>query len=98
MKKLFFLSAAVLGAMTFAVSPVLAANSVSIENAQEKKTQIKPEELPQPVKDKIAADYKDWSISAAYLYETSSQYEVDFKKGAETKTVKFDKDGNVVEK
>jgi len=96
MKKLFFVSAAALLSVAAMSAPVLTQTPTQLVVVQDKKVEIKAEELPQAVKDKIAAEYAEWTISKAYLHEATSQYEVDFKKEAQTKTVKFDKDGNVV--
>jgi hypothetical protein len=64
---------------------------------QEEKTKIKEEELPEAVKTALKGDtYKDWTVSAAYTVKSTSQYEVELKKGIETKVVKFDKDGKAL--
>ncbi len=95
MKKLFFVTAAALLSLSAIAAPVYSINTTRMEVLQEK-NEIKAADLPQAVKDAIAADYKEWTISKAYLHETITQYEVEFKKEGQTKTVKFDKDGNVL--
>ena len=65
---------------------------------QDEKVKIKSEELPAPVKKALeTADFKGWLIDAAYKYSATETYEVQLKNGAETKVVKFDKDGKKVE-
>ena len=94
MKKLFFVSAAALLSLSAITAPVYSMNT-RMEVLQEKK-EIKPEDLPKAVKDTIAADYKEWAISKAYIFEATTEYQVEFTKEGQTKTVKFDKDGNVI--
>jgi hypothetical protein len=63
---------------------------------QDDKTKIKSEELPEGVKKSLEAqEYRGWLIDAAYHVKSTDSYEVELKNGAETKTVKFDKDGKV---
>lgn len=63
---------------------------------QEEKTKIKSEELPEAVKKALEAqEYRGWLIDAAYHVKATDSYEVELKNGAETKTVKFDKEGKV---
>lgn len=95
MKKLFFVSAAALLSLSAIAVPVYTINTTRMEVLQEKK-EIKAADLPQTVKNTIAADYKEWTISKAYVVEATTEYEVEFTKEGQTKTVKFDKDGNVI--
>lgn len=95
MKKLFFVSAAALLSASVFAAPVYSVNTTRMEVVQEKK-EIKAEDLPQAVKNTIEADYKEWTINKAYLFEATTEYEVEFTKEGQTKTVKFDKDGNVI--
>jgi hypothetical protein len=63
---------------------------------QDDKTKIKSEELPEAVKKALEAqEYRGWLIDAAYHVKSTDSYEVELKNGAETKTVKFNKDGTV---
>jgi len=107
MKKLMFASLALLGSValanaqeatppqesnkaTEAVAPAPAPAAVD----QEDKTKIKSEELPEAVKKSLEAqEYRGWLIDAAYHVKSTDSYEVQLKNGAETKTVKFNKDG-----
>jgi hypothetical protein len=75
---------------TEAVAPAPAAAD------QDDKTKIKSEELPEGVKKSLEAqEYRGWLIDAAYHVKSTDSYEVELKNGAETKTVKFDKEGKV---
>ena len=66
--------------------------------AQDDKTKIKSEELPEAIKKTLEAqEYRGWLIDAAYHVKSTDSYEVELKNGAEAKTVKFDKDGKKVE-
>jgi hypothetical protein len=66
--------------------------------------QIEVRELPDAVRTSLESqDYQGWTVSSAYRStqkdasdETKSMeiYVVELKNGAETKTAKFDKDGN----
>jgi len=69
--------------------------------------QIQLSELPQAIKTSLeSTDYAGWNISQAFRStqkdasdETKSMeiYVVELKNGADTKSVKFDKDGNKIE-
>jgi hypothetical protein len=64
---------------------------------QEDKVKIQEDTLPEAVKKTLkGAEYKGWTVSAAYLIKSADQYEIELKKGAETKTVKLDKEGKVI--
>ena len=63
---------------------------------QDDKTKIKSEELPDAVKKALEAqEYRGWLIDGAFHVKSTDSYEVQLKNGAETKTVKFSKDGKV---
>ena len=98
MKKVLF----ALLALVFSASVVSAATAsntkTSIVKVDDEKVKIKAEELPDAVKTALSApDYTGWQIAAAYKYSESGNYEVELKNGAETKTVKFDKDGKMIQ-
>jgi hypothetical protein len=64
------------------------------------KTPIKLEQLPDPVKTVLSSDvFKTWVPSTAFAVTagTTQYYEVDVKKGTETKALKFDKDGKIIQ-
>ena len=65
---------------------------------QDDKAKIKSEELPEAVKKSLEAqEYRGWLINAAYHVKSTDSYEVELKNGAETKVVKFDKEGKKVD-
>jgi hypothetical protein len=77
------------------VAPAPAAQEPAAQD-QEDKTKIKSEELPDAVKKSLEAqEYRGWLIDAAFHVKSTDSYEVQLKNGAETKTVKFTKDGKV---
>lgn len=97
MKKQIFLSAILLSACSLVASAQTqpASDAVKTENAAQERTEVKAENLPDPIKKTLAGDeYKGWEISKAYV--AKEIYEVELKKGTETKTFKFDKEGKLV--
>jgi predicted aconitase len=105
MKKLMFASLAVLGSVAFvnaqdatpAPAPAPAENA-AVAPDQEDKAKIKSEELPEAVKKALEAqEYRGWLINGATHVKSTDTYEVELKNGAETKMVKFSKDGKVAE-
>lgn len=96
MKKVVAILSLVLfaGAMqtTFAVTPSV----VAIE-LQDELVKITTDELPDAVKQTLAsADYQGWAVDEAYHNKTKDHYELKVKKEAETKTLKFGKDGKEI--
>jgi len=95
-----------LSLMVLALAGVVTVNAnsnqqgVAIVQQQDEKVPVKVEELPDAVKTALAADdYKEWMPEKAFHVKpaTGNEYfEVELKKGEETKTVKLDKDGKVV--
>jgi hypothetical protein len=67
---------------------------------QDKGQQISVSQLPDAVTAKLESqDYSGWTIGNAYKKTDDAQagketYTVELKKGTETKSVRFDKDGN----
>jgi|SRR5688572_164869 hypothetical protein len=98
MKKVIFsFLVLLLAGGTFANTSMISPTAVATQQ-QDDKMKIKPEELPEAVKTTLqSADYKGWAVSAAYHLKSADQYEVELKKGTETKTVKLDKEGKIVE-
>lgn len=96
MKKLLFLALSLmLLANTYSVAKRMMKNSPSSAYTQEDKTKIKKEELPEAAQTTLAGDaFKGWTVVNAYKTKTG-EYEVELQKGANTQTVKFDKDGKV---
>jgi hypothetical protein len=70
----------------------------SVSAVQDGYTQIKAEELPEAVKKSLEAqDFKGWIINSAAYNKNEEKYEVELKNGADTKKVKFDKQGKKLE-
>lgn len=71
------------------------------EDTTEKRTPVMPDQLPEPVKQALAADdYKGWTPSSAFLVAKDAQeyYEVKLvKEGSEPNKVKLDKDGKKIQ-
>ena len=60
---------------------------------------ISSTELPAPIQEKLKGqDYSGWMISKAFKKEKDGKtmYAVELKNGSDTKTIKFDADGNVL--
>jgi len=106
--KRFILSAAVLVAAGLATAKANTLN-LNINNATAvvtsqtdtaKKTPVKLDALPDPIKTVLTSDvFKTWVPTEAYSVTagTTQYFEVDVKKGTETKALKFDKDGKIVQ-
>lgn len=104
--KRFILSAAVVIAAGLATVKANTLNinhqtSVVISQADTaKKTPVKLDALPDPIKTVLTSDiFKTWVPTEAYSVTagTTQYFEVDVKKGTETKALKFDKDGKIVQ-
>lgn len=76
----------------------------SAQDQDQKGEQISASELPEEVTAKLESqDYSGWTVGNAYKKSDASTnnmevYVVELKKGTETKKVKFDKDGNQLDK
>ncbi|WP_207431322.1 hypothetical protein [Sabulibacter ruber] len=69
--------------------------------AQDNKTPVKVEELPEAVKTALTSDagLKEWTPTTAYLVKDAAgkeYYTIEMKKGEEKGAIKLDKDGNQV--
>jgi hypothetical protein len=98
MKKVFFAALALTASVVYVnaqeVSNEKASQSVTL---QEERIKIKTTELPETITAALkGSEYTGWTADTAYQLKTSGHYEVTLKKGTETKTVKFDKDGNKI--
>lgn len=99
MKKVFFAALAIAASVSFvnAQDAVTTDNTAKTAVLQEEKMKIKTAELPAAVTKALAADeYKGWTADTAYQLKPSGNYEVTVKKGTESKTIVFDKDGNKI--
>jgi len=67
----------------------------------QEKVAVKPEDLPESVKTTLASDtYAGWQVVSAFLItkaDNTQIYEVSLKKGEESATINFDKEGKKVE-
>ena len=99
MKKII-LSTMILAAAGFATATANVQTHAVVAFQQEEKKAVKAEELPDAVKGALAGDdYKEWKLEKAFHVKPATgteHYEIELKKGEETKTVKLDKDGKVV--
>ena len=79
-----------------------AAQSETQTQTQDDKQQISVSELPESVTAKLESqDYSGWTVGNAYKKMDESNQEiyiVELKQGTETKKVKFDRDGNKIDK
>lgn len=101
MKKGIFTVAALVAGLVFVnaqnIAPAPEGTTPATVKAVEK-VKIKPEQLPDAVKTTLKGDnYKDWTAYAAYHDTVTNIYEVELRKGSETKSCKFDADGKKVD-
>jgi hypothetical protein len=74
--------------------------AVAVAKAQDdKRIQIKAEELPEPVKKSLAeGKYKAWEVQTAYRVKTTIEYyEITLVKETETKSIKIDANGKLID-
>ena len=101
MKKGIFTVAAIVAGLTFVTAQNIApapegATPAAVQAVE--KVKIKPEQLPEAVKTTLKGDdYKGWTAYTAYHDTVKNMYEVELRKGSETKSVKFDADGKKVD-
>ncbi|NBA86393.1 hypothetical protein GVN16_11500 [Emticicia sp. CRIBPO] len=75
------------------------AQAVNLTVSQFDKTPVKPEDLPAPIKTVLASEaFKGWEVTTAYLVseDGTEYYEVNLTKGPDRQTVKFDKNGKIL--
>jgi len=98
MKKLLFISMVMAGTLAInqRANALMDRTATLLHSmAQDEKTKIKKEELPEPVRKKLSGDaYKGWVIVNSYKLG-GEEYQVELKKGDTTQVLKFDKEGNV---
>lgn len=102
MKKGIFTVAALVSGLAFAsaqtIAPVQEVSAPSAATTVVEKVKIKPEELPDAIKTTLKSDdYKGWMAYAAYHDTAKDLYEVELRKGSETKSFKFDAEGKKVD-
>lgn len=101
MKKSMFTAAALVAGLAFVnaqnIAPAPEGTTPAAVQAVEK-VKIKPEQLPEAIKTTLKGDdYKGWTAYAAYHDTVTNIYEVELRKGSETKSLKFDSDGKQVD-
>ncbi len=104
MKRIIIASAALFFAAITNVNAATTDNNFTVattvkSDSTETRTAVKPEELPEAVKQTLASDdYKGWAPSTIFLVKGASEYyEVTLtKEGSEANTVKIDKEGKKV--
>jgi len=104
MKKLLFAlafmtagSVAVLAQDTASVAPQ---TPTEVQSPEQDGQAIAASELPAPIQSALQGqDYSGWSVSSATQKEKDGKtiYKVELTNGSETKKVKFDADGNMLE-
>jgi hypothetical protein len=73
------------------------ASGSTVAADQDASAQIKSDELPEAVKKALEGDeYKGWIINAASYDKKDEKYVVELKNGADSKKVKFNKEGKVL--
>jgi hypothetical protein len=96
MKKVVAILSLVLFAVAMQTTYASVNTTANVEQTDEL-VKITTEELPDVVKKTLAtADYQGWTIEEAYHNKTKDRYELKVKKDAETKTLKFGKDGKEI--
>jgi maltose-binding protein MalE len=100
MKKLMIATVVVL----LCVSAAAVAQTASSGNAKkateqaDEKVKVNLADLPAPIKATLETEpYLGWMVESAYHNKTKNYYEVNVKKDADKKTLKFSKDGKAIE-
>ena len=64
----------------------------------ENRKRIKPEEVPQPVRETLQsnAQYNAWQDSKIYYDENTEEYVLEFTDASKTKTYRFNKEGKQI--
>ncbi|MGN6396781.1 MAG: hypothetical protein ACTHMI_14520 [Mucilaginibacter sp.] len=104
MKRLFLSAAVIVAGLASVKANTLQTNmhtvAIVAQTDTAKKTPVKLDALPDPIKTVLTTDvFKTWVPTEAYSVTAgNTQYfEVDVKKGTETKALKFDKDGKIIQ-
>lgn len=84
-------------AVTAGVAPAVISFQEQVQDQQGDKEKIDPAQLPDPVKQTLGSEeFSGWAINAAYKLASTGNFEVELKKGSQSKVVKLDKDGNII--
>ena len=105
MKKLMLAVCLMFGGATLVSAqeqPTTPSQTETTQDQDQDRQQIAISELPGAVSAKLESqDYSGWTVGNAYKKMDESNmeiYVIELKQGAETKKVKFDRDGNMIEK
>lgn len=99
MKKVILSAAIVLGGWASFANTAVVAPQIDevVLTLQEEYKEIKAEELPQAVKDALAADFQTATLDKAYV-NTKLEYKLEITVDGAASTVYADKDGNWINK
>ena len=99
MKKAILSAAIVLGGLSSFAAPAIVTTQIDelVMTTQEEYKEIKAEELPQAVKDALAADFQTATLDKAYV-NAKLEYKLELTVDGAASTVYADKDGNWIEK
>jgi hypothetical protein len=98
MKNLFLSAAIVLGGLTsFASTAPITSNIVKVISIQEEYTEIKLEELPEPITVALKKAYPDAVLSKAYK-NAKSEYKLDVTVGDKVGSLYANADGTWIKK
>ena len=98
MKKIVLTAAILLGGLSTYATSAFAMNTSDaiVVSVQQEYTEINPEDLPQAVKDALAADFATATLDKAYVNE-DEEYKLDITVEGVSSSVYADKDGNWIE-
>ncbi|RZM24409.1 MAG: hypothetical protein EOO88_22915 [Pedobacter sp.] len=102
MKKIILSAAflALAGLTTVKANDILTPVTVAVQDSTTK-TPVELKDLPEPVVKTLQSDpVKEWVPTSAFLVtnpDKTSHYVINVKKEEETKSLKIDKDGNIIE-
>jgi len=92
---------ALTSSMIVNAAPVTSLKTTKQAILAQEKVEVKPDDLPQPVKATLGADpYSEWKVEKAYSVSNTDgvqYFEILLSKGEETTTVNLDRDGKRVE-
>lgn len=99
MKKVFLTAAVILGGLSTFASSTNSSNPTDaiVYAVQEEYKEVKSDDLPQAVKDALAADFESATLLKAAVNE-NEEYKLDISVEGTTYSVFADKDGNWVNK
>lgn len=102
MKKVILSAAIILGGLSTFSTQAQEANPAEevvaeVQEVQEEFKEVKVEDLPQPVKDALAADFKEATLTKASV-NAKEEYKLEISVEGNAYAVYADKEGNWIEK